>query len=90
MFGRNSTDGWMQAANRIQNTTCKVSGLTSGVSYYFAVRAENSHGISGPSVLSEPITVGVVSCFTINLLREFLCVQNIFLGWKFKKVIYNL
>jgi hypothetical protein len=61
MFGRNSTDGWSQVANRIQNTTYKVIGLTSGVSYYFAVRAENSHGVSAPSQLSEPITVGVVS-----------------------------
>lgn len=61
MFGRNSTEGWVQVANRIQNTTYKITGLTSGVSYYFAVRAENSHGVSGPSQLSEPITIGVVS-----------------------------
>lgn len=60
MFGRNSTDGWVQVANRIQNTTYKIIGLTSGASYYFAVRAENSHGVSGPSQLSEPITIGVV------------------------------
>lgn len=60
MFGRNSTEGWVQVANRIQNTTYKVLGLSSGVSYYFAVRAENSHGMSGPSQLSEPITMGVV------------------------------
>lgn len=50
----------MQAATRIQNTTYKLLGLSSGVSYYFAVRAENSHGVSGPSQLSEPITMGVV------------------------------
>lgn len=70
MFGRNLTDGWVQAASRIQNTTYKVIGLSSGVSYYFAVRAENSHGVSGPSQLSEPITMGVVSeretLFTFN------------------------
>ncbi|KAL7043559.1 hypothetical protein ACKWTF_001570 [Chironomus riparius] len=59
MFARNSTDGWVQVANRIQNTTYKIIGLTSGASYYFAVRAENSHGVSGPSQLSEPITIGV-------------------------------
>lgn len=60
MFGKNSTEGWIQAANRIQNTTYKVTGLTNGVTYYFVVRAENSHGISGPSQLSEPITIGMV------------------------------
>lgn len=60
MFGRNSTEGWVQVDNRIQNTTYQVLGLSSGVSYYFAVRAENSHGMSGPSQLSEPITMGVV------------------------------
>jgi roundabout axon guidance receptor 2 len=66
MFGRNSTDGWLQLATRIQNTTFQATGLAAGVSYYFAVRAENSHGVSAPSQLSEPIIVGVVSCFAFN------------------------
>jgi Fibronectin type III domain len=61
MFGRNSTEGWVQVASRVQNTTFQVVGLSSGITYYFSVRAENSHGMSGPSQLSEPITMGVVS-----------------------------
>ena len=60
MFGRNSTEGWVQVASRVQNTTFHVVGLSSGITYYFSVRAENAHGMSGPSQLSEPITMGVV------------------------------
>lgn len=60
MFGRNSTEGWVQVAGRVQNTTFQVVGLSSGITYYFSVRAENAHGMSGPSQLSEPITMGVV------------------------------
>lgn len=76
MFGRNSTEGWVQVATRIQNTTYKVLGLSSGVSYYFAVRAENSHGVSGPSQLSEPITMGavreIINPFTFNYFLLFV------------------
>lgn len=63
MFGRNSTEGWVQLANRVQNTTFKALRLSNGVSYFFAVRAENSHGMSGPSQLSEPVTIGTVRNF---------------------------
>ncbi|CAO1323968.1 unnamed protein product [Diamesa serratosioi] len=59
IFGRNSTEGWTQVAHRIQNTTYEVTGLTVGISYYFVVRAENSHGMSGSSQLSEPVTIGM-------------------------------
>ncbi|CRK93235.1 CLUMA_CG006779, isoform A [Clunio marinus] len=59
MFGRNSTEGWVQVANRVKDTTYEIIGLSYGVPYYFAVRAENSHGVSGPSQLSEPVTIGV-------------------------------
>ena len=70
IFGRNSTEGWTQVAHRIQNTTYEVTGLTVGISYYFIVRAENSHGMSGSSQLSEPVTIGMVSC--INNSLKFL------------------
>lgn len=61
MFGRNSTDGWMMLDNKIQNTTFTQIGLNAGTSYFFVVRAENSHGISSPSPLSESVIVGMVS-----------------------------
>lgn len=83
MFGRNSTDGWMQVASRIQNTTYKVIGLTSGVSYYFAVRAENSYGVSEPSLLSEPINVGIVS------LKKYFIILYLISFEDFAKCICN-
>ncbi|XP_037047604.1 protein sax-3 [Bradysia coprophila] len=59
MYGRNDTDGWLPVATRLQNTTYTQIGLTAGISYYFVVRAENKHGLSMPSQLSEPILVGM-------------------------------
>lgn len=63
MFGRNDTEGWQTVATRLQNATWTQGGLTAGVAYYFVVRAENSHGISSPSAMSEPVVVGMVSLF---------------------------
>ncbi|XP_072533709.1 myomesin-2 [Salminus brasiliensis] len=50
------TENWMQC-NDSPIKICKypVSGLFEGHSYYFRVRAVNSHGISRPSRMSEPI-----------------------------------
>ena len=61
MFARNLTETWTEVVSRIQETTYSIEGLRSGITYYFTVRAENSYGVSGPSQLSEPITLGVVS-----------------------------
>lgn len=61
MYGRNITDGWQEMAEKIKDTSYTQRGLIPGVTYYFVVRAENWHGISPPSPLSEPILVGVVS-----------------------------
>lgn len=61
MYGRNDTDGWVPVASRLQDTTYTQEGLTAGVSYYFVVRAENGHGMSSPSTISEPVIVGIVS-----------------------------
>lgn len=71
MFGRNATEGWMQVANRVQDTTYEVIGLSFGIPYYFAIRAENSHGVSAPSQLSEPVTIGVVSGYNYCCKAEF-------------------
>uniref|UniRef100_A0A182Q5Y2 Roundabout n=1 Tax=Anopheles farauti TaxID=69004 RepID=A0A182Q5Y2_9DIPT len=60
IFGRNQTEGWYQTANRLQDNTYTQTGLSVGVTYYFVVRAENSHGISMPSPLSEPILLGTI------------------------------
>ncbi|XP_021701765.1 roundabout homolog 1 [Aedes aegypti] len=59
MYGRNITDGWQEMAEKIKDTSYTQRGLIPGVTYYFVVRAENWHGISPPSPLSEPILVGV-------------------------------
>ncbi|XP_062375018.1 myomesin-2 [Sardina pilchardus] len=50
------TENWTQC-NDSPIKICKypVSGLFEGHSYYFRVRAVNSHGISRPSRMSEPI-----------------------------------
>ncbi|KAH8419317.1 hypothetical protein KR222_004805, partial [Zaprionus bogoriensis] len=58
MFGKNETDGWVAVGTRIQNTTYTQLGLVPGVNYFFLIRAENSHGLSLPSPMSEPIAVG--------------------------------
>ncbi|XP_017859874.1 PREDICTED: protein sax-3 [Drosophila arizonae] len=58
MFGKNETDGWVAVGTRIQNTTYTQLGLVAGVNYFFLIRAENSHGLSLPSPMSEPIAVG--------------------------------
>ncbi|XP_039438297.1 roundabout homolog 1-like [Culex pipiens pallens] len=59
MFGRNATDGWTEVANKMLDTSFTQRGLVPGVTYYFVVRAENAHGISLPSPMSEPIMVGM-------------------------------
>uniref|UniRef100_A0A1B0G8V5 Uncharacterized protein n=1 Tax=Glossina morsitans morsitans TaxID=37546 RepID=A0A1B0G8V5_GLOMM len=58
MFAKNETDGWIPVATRIQNTTYIQMGLLPGINYFFLIRAENSHGLSLPSPMSEPIAVG--------------------------------
>lgn len=61
MFGRNDTNGWLQIATGYKNTTFTQFGLTTGISYYFVVRAENAHGMSMPSQMSDLVVVGMVS-----------------------------
>lgn len=63
MFCRNETDGWITIESRLQNTSYTKFGLIPDLNYFFFVRAENSHGISLPSPVSDPIRVGVVSFY---------------------------
>ncbi|XP_037958391.1 protein sax-3 [Teleopsis dalmanni] len=58
MFAKNETDSWVKVATRVHNTTYTQMELLPGVNYYFLIRAENSHGLSLPSPISEPIVVG--------------------------------
>ncbi|KDR13839.1 Roundabout-like protein 2 [Zootermopsis nevadensis] len=64
LFGRepetghvSSGSGWVVAARRVQGPTYTQHHLAPGVSYTFLVRAENSHGLSPPSPLSEPVVM---------------------------------
>lgn len=64
LFGRepgtghaSSGSGWVVAARRVQGPTYTQYHLAPGVTYTFLVRAENSHGLSPPSPLSEPVTM---------------------------------
>lgn len=61
LSGRNTarnSRGWVVLAKRIHHTHHTIKSLVPGITYIFIVRAENSHGLSAPSDLSEPITVG--------------------------------
>ncbi|XP_013138523.1 PREDICTED: roundabout homolog 1-like [Papilio polytes] len=54
---RNSR-GWVTVAKRIHHTQFVVKSLIPGITYMFIVRAENSHGLSAPSPVSDSVTVG--------------------------------
>ncbi|VVC94964.1 unnamed protein product [Leptidea sinapis] len=54
---RNSR-GWIIAAKKIHQTHYIVRSLVPGITYMFIARAENSHGLSGPSPISEAVIVG--------------------------------
>ncbi|XP_038213703.1 roundabout homolog 2-like [Zerene cesonia] len=54
---RNSR-GWVVVAKKIYQTHYVVRSLIPGVTYMFIVRAENSHGLSGPSSVSDAVTLG--------------------------------
>lgn len=59
MFARNETDDWTNVVVRTKELNHTQYGLYSGITYYFIVRAENSHGISIPSEMSEAIRVEI-------------------------------
>lgn len=81
LFARNVTDGWAIVANKVQNTSYTQMGLNTDTTYYFVVRAENAHGLSPPSVISDPASIRHVSHLTdfffgINLKVRKYHLQN--------------
>ena len=54
-FSSDLETGWVTAAHRITSETYTVNNLKPDTSYVFLVRAENSHGMSPPSQVSERV-----------------------------------
>lgn len=58
IFSNNISKGWIPVASKIEDTTYVQKDLTLGATYVFIIRAENSHGLSAPSPMSDSITTG--------------------------------
>nr|XP_014087327.1 roundabout homolog 2 [Bactrocera oleae] len=58
MYSTNKSKTWIPIAARLNEPIFTVEGLSGGAAYMFIVRAENAHGFSPPSPISEPITAG--------------------------------
>ncbi|XP_054744412.1 roundabout homolog 2 [Anastrepha obliqua] len=58
MYSTNKSKTWIPIAARLSEPIFTVEGLSGGAAYMFIVRAENAHGFSPPSPISEPITAG--------------------------------
>ncbi len=54
-FSADLQSGWVAAAHRVPSETYTVTDLKPDTSYVFLVRAENSHGVSPPTQLSERV-----------------------------------
>nr|CAD7430496.1 unnamed protein product [Timema monikensis] len=54
-FSSDLQTGWVVAANRITSDRITINDLKPATSYMFLVRAENSHGLSVPSKVSEVV-----------------------------------
>jgi len=54
-FSSDLETGWVVTAHRITSETYTINNLKPDTSYIFLVRAENSHGMSSPSPLSERV-----------------------------------
>lgn len=58
IFSNNISKGWIPVASKIEDTVFMQKDLTVGATYVFIIRAENSHGLSAPSPMSDAITTG--------------------------------
>ena len=54
-FSHETDEGWVVASDSIREQSFVVSGLQPDTDYMFLVRARNSHGLSRPSELTDPI-----------------------------------
>ncbi|XP_048254248.1 roundabout homolog 2-like isoform X2 [Haliotis rufescens] len=54
-FSHETEKGWVVASNSITHESFTVHGLEPETHYVFLVRAENSHGISQPSEISDSV-----------------------------------
>ncbi|KAL3887349.1 hypothetical protein ACJMK2_027291, partial [Sinanodonta woodiana] len=52
-FGYGADSGWVVVNTLVQTEDCVVFGLHPNTSYIFLVRARNSHGVGGPSEVSD-------------------------------------
>lgn len=66
---RNSR-GWVTVAKRIHHTQYVVKSLIPGITYMFIIRAENSHGLSAPSPISDSVTVGEESLWSSGIFSN--------------------
>lgn len=57
MFSCVDNAGWVKLVRRLHSTHYTQSFLKPGQSYLFVVRAENSHGLSAPSHLSNRVSL---------------------------------
>lgn len=67
VFSNNISKGWVEVASKIAETEYTQRDLTYGATYIFIVRAENFHGLSYPSSMSDPITIGRPAVFNEDI-----------------------
>lgn len=58
IFSNNMSKGWIEVASKVIETTFTQRDLTLDATYIFIVRAENLHGVSNPSPMSDPAIAG--------------------------------
>ncbi|RZF42615.1 hypothetical protein LSTR_LSTR001410 [Laodelphax striatellus] len=62
--------GWVVVARRVTSPVYTQHHLSAGASYTFLVRAENSHGLSAPSALSDAIGVSAADAVAVEEERD--------------------
>ncbi|XP_027729987.1 roundabout homolog 2 isoform X1 [Vombatus ursinus] len=60
-FSQSVSNSWQTVANHVKTTLYTVRGLRPNTIYLFMVRAINSHGLSDPSPMSDPVRTQDIS-----------------------------